>query len=99
ALRVGVRQARAALHIRLERTVFLQYGQELAADVLCRRLERFEPGKRGALVELDLRQSGKVVLARLLRVDALPAGEDVERLGEARAVARRRQPLAQERLE
>ena len=85
-----------ALHVRCEGTGFVEHGFELGADVGGRRFDVVEPREEAALVELDLRQAGKVVVLRLLQVDLLLAEDQVDRLREARARGRRVESLCGE---
>src|SRR5438874_13315530 len=91
-----MRQARVALYIGAERRVLFQHLDELGADFAGGRLEALEPGERGALVKLELRQPRKEILPRLLEIDFPAPGEDVERFAEAR-VRGHGKPIAQER--
>src|SRR5258706_13256294 len=83
AMRIGMRQACVALEVWLERLVLLHHLDQLGLDVCRRRLERAEPRQCCAWIELDLRQAGKEIVARLLEVDLLFPRQDLERLAEA----------------
>src|SRR6185503_11333010 len=68
------RALRIALDVGPEGRFVLEDCQQLRAYFGGRSLDLVEPVKPAAVVELDLRQLGKVVIARLLDID-VPAAE------------------------
>ncbi len=70
----------------LESLVSLEHGEELVADRARLGLDRVEPGKRGAIEELDRCEMRVVIDFRVRVVALLAPDEDVDRVPEAAQV-------------
>ena len=69
-----------ALNVGREGIPVLQHIDQLGADPGGCCFDRIEPGEVVPVVELDLRESRKEVVARFLKIDIPPAEKDVERV-------------------
>lgn len=79
----------ARLDIGAEQIGFGQQTVQLRADLTGRSLDRRQPGQGLARLELDLRQAGKQIEARLLLIQPLAPRHQVQRQGEPVAGGRR----------
>ena len=81
----AARSVRTVLDIGCEQGGFRQNRLQFGADGGRRRLDLRQPGRIGAGLELDLRQARKQIEFRLLVIQWLAPGQQVERQGEPRA--------------
>src|SRR5437763_11726731 len=80
-----MRSSVAALNVGSESRILLQDFQKLSANISGSRFEPLKPGEVIARIKLKVRKSWKKVLARLLKVHALSAAQNVERITKARS--------------